>query len=87
MADAREQIREFLIADSGWTGSRESLTDELTLIENRVIDSMGLLRLVSWLEDTFGVSIPDEEIVPSNFGTIAGIAELVARKRASVSPA
>ena len=84
MAQTREQIRDFLLADGGWTDSREALTDEFPLIENRVIDSMGLLRLVSWLEDQYGVSIPDEEIVPSNFGTIAGIDELVQSKRSAV---
>jgi acyl carrier protein len=84
VAETREQIRDFLLADGGWTGSRDELTDELPLIENRVIDSMGLLRLVSWLEERYGVSIPDEEIVPANFGTIAGIDELVAAKRTGV---
>ena len=43
---------------------------------------MGLLRLVAWLESSFGVTIGDEEIVPANFGSIAAIDGLVATKRA-----
>ena len=46
-----------------------------------MIDSMGLLRLVAWLESTYGISVQDQEVVPANFGTIAQIAELVASKR------
>ncbi|HZU40906.1 MAG TPA: acyl carrier protein [Solirubrobacteraceae bacterium] len=75
-----EQIRTFLIEDLHWQGERSELTDDLPLIENHVIDSMGLLRLVSWLESTFGVTIADEEVVPANFGTIASIDALLSAK-------
>jgi acyl carrier protein len=83
VSETRDQIRDFLVSDGGWSRPREELTDDLPLIENRVIDSMGLLRLVSWLEERYGVSIPDEEIVPSNFGTISGIDELLSAKRSA----
>ncbi len=58
-------------------GSRSELTPDFPLIENHVIDSMGLLRLVAWLESTFAVEISDEDVVPANFGTIEGIEELL----------
>jgi acyl carrier protein len=77
-----ERIRDFLIDELHWQGSRSELTDDLPLIENRVIDSMGLLRLVAWLEETFGTEIADEEVVPANFGTIASIEGLLQAKRA-----
>jgi acyl carrier protein len=76
-----ERIRDFLVDDLKWQGSRSELTDDLPLIENQVVDSMSLLRLVSWLESTFGIALPDEEIVPTNFGTIAKIAALVDAKQ------
>ncbi len=79
MSDA-ERIRGFLIEELHWQGPRSELSDDLPLIENRVVDSMGLLRLVAWLEETFGVEIADEEVVPSNFGTIADIERLLAAK-------
>jgi acyl carrier protein len=84
MAGSAERIRDFLIEDLNWQGSPSELTDDLPLIENQVIDSMGLLRLVAWLEPAFGISVPDEEIVPTNFGTIAQIVHLVdARTKAA----
>ena len=79
----KEQIRTFLIEDLHWDGQRSELSDDFPLIENHVIDSMGLLHLVAWLESTFGVTIPDEEIVPANFGTIAAIDALVSAKLAA----
>jgi acyl carrier protein len=80
MSDA-DRIRDFLIEDLHWQGSREELTPELPLIEHRVLDSMGLLALVEWLESSYGVEFPDAEIVPANFGTIASIERLLSAKR------
>jgi acyl carrier protein len=77
-----EQIRDFLVSELGWEGPRSELTDHLPLIENQIIDSIGLLRLIGWLEPEFGIAIPDEDIVPANFATIGLIAELVAAKTA-----
>ena len=81
MIDATESVRDFLITEHYWQGSRDELTGDLPLIANRVIDSMGLLRLVAFLEEEFGVAIDDTEVVPANFGTIAGIAALLATKQ------
>jgi acyl carrier protein len=77
----RDQIRGFVVDELRWEGPKSELSDDLALIENHVIDSMGLLRLVAWLESTYGISVQDQEIVPANFGTIAQIAQLVASKR------
>jgi len=87
MSDATESVRDFLISEHYWQGERSELTDDVPLIANRVIDSMGLLRLVAWIEEHFGVTIDDTEVVPANFGTIAGIAELVGRKSSASSQA
>jgi acyl carrier protein len=75
-----DRIRDFLIDELHWPGSRDELTEDLPLIENRVIDSMGLLRLVAWLEEAYGAEIADHEVVPANFGTIAAIESLISTK-------
>jgi acyl carrier protein len=77
-----ERIRDFLIEEAHWQGSRAQLTDELALIENRVIDSMALLRLVAWIEGEFGIEIGDTDVVPGNFGTIERITDLIDAKLA-----
>jgi acyl carrier protein len=80
MAQPAEQIRDFLIDEANWDGPRAELTDDLPLIENRVIDSMLLLRLVAWLEAEYRVAIDDADVVPSNFGSIGQISRLLASK-------
>jgi acyl carrier protein len=48
------------------------------LIESGVIDSMALLRLTSFLEEHYGIEIPDEEIVADNFRSLGSIEAFVA---------
>jgi acyl carrier protein len=80
MSQPAERIRDFLIEEAHWDGTREELTDELQLIETHVIDSMLLLRLVAWLESEYGISIGDADVVPSNFGSIGQISRLLESK-------
>lgn len=83
--DTESRVRDFLIDEANWTGSRDELTSELPLIENHVLDSMALLRMVAWLESEFGIEIADTEVVPSNFGSIEQIGRLVDGKLAATS--
>jgi acyl carrier protein len=53
----------------------------LPLIENNLIDSLGIFHIVSFLEREFDVEVLDEELIPEHFGTIGSIARLVESKR------
>ena len=51
-----------------------------SLLDSGLIDSTGIFELVAFLEDTFGVKVEDEEIVPEVFETAAQIAAFIDRK-------
>jgi acyl carrier protein len=70
-------LRNFIISELGWRGPE--LTDDYPLLENHVIDSLGVFQIVEFLESEYGVVVPDEELVPAKFATLASIAELVDR--------
>ena len=53
---------------SHWDGERELLTPDYPLIENHVLDSLGLFTMLSFVEEQFGVEVGDEELVLENFG-------------------
>ncbi len=78
----KDQIRQWVqeTADRKGLGA---VTDTESLTENGVIDSLAIFRLVSFLEDTFGVRIADEEIVNDNFKTVDDIDRLVQSKLGS----
>ena len=56
-----------------------TITDRTALIDDGIIDSMGLLQIVSFLEARTGVRVPDDEVTPENFDTVEAIAQLVDR--------
>jgi len=52
-----------------------------SLLDSGLVDSTGIFELVSFLEETFGIKVEDEEIVPEHFETAAQVAAFVDRKR------
>jgi len=76
-----DDVRDFIVKELHWTGNPSDLTRDYPLIESHVLDSMGLLSLMSFLEEKFGVETAPEEFVPDNFGTLGRIAALIDKKR------
>jgi len=53
--------------------------DDDQLIESGIIDSLGIMTMLSFLEDKFSLQMPTEDLVPENFASISTIAALVER--------
>ena len=70
-------IRENLVPEA----LKEEIDERQHLIDQGVIDSMGLLQIMTFIEERTGVRIPDDEVTPENFQTVAAIDELVERLR------
>jgi acyl carrier protein len=83
IVDTIERLRGFVIAELGWTGPRDALTPDVDLLEEGVLDSLGIFRMVEFLEDDLGVEVDDDELVPTNFATLAAIEALVEAKQAA----
>jgi acyl carrier protein len=62
-----------------------TITDTTALIEGGIIDSMGLMQIVAFLEERAGVRVPDDDVTPDNFETIEAIDRLVSRLQAARS--
>lgn len=77
----RDQLREFIMENLAHPKGVTSFTDDEPLMETGVIDSLGIFRLVSFLEDELGVRVSDEEINPETLKNLNAIEALVIRKR------
>jgi acyl carrier protein len=75
-----ERVRSFIVAELGWAGDPALLTGNYPLIGRRVVDSLGILQLVTFLETEYRIRIGDEEVVPENLGSLDAIAGLVEAK-------
>jgi acyl carrier protein len=84
-ADAlSERIRKFILGQFPLARQR-SLRDEDSLLDNGIVDSMGVLELVHFLESEFGITITDEDLSPDNFQTVLQVASLVRAKQSASS--
>ena len=57
------------------------LGDQDSLLQRGVIDSMGVMELIAFLRDEFGIAVADEDITEANLGTLADIAHYVSTQR------
>ena len=74
------RINEYITETFLYDREEFSLTNDFPLIEQRVINSIGILRLMTFLEEEFGVTVDAEGIVLDNFETIDAMAALLLRK-------
>ena len=74
------RIRAFLDENFPPAAEGDAVPAGLSLLESGVIDSMGVLLLVTWLEQDFGFVVDDDEVVPENLDSIAAIDAFIARK-------
>ncbi len=77
-----QRIKELMASQLQWSGSWDDIDADYPLLEKQVIDSLGMIKLISLLEEEFDVEIEDDDVVPGNFRTIGHIAALVDSKTA-----
>jgi acyl carrier protein len=75
-----EEIKEF-IADITFTNPNE-IKEDTMLFEEGIFDSMGLLNLISFLEEKYGVQTNDIDLMEENFQNLNAIENYIASKRA-----
>jgi acyl carrier protein len=76
-------IREFLLGEVLYDRQLKALADDENLIEKGLLDSLGILKTVEFCEEHFGITIPDDEVLPDHMESIRAIAKLVERRRAA----
>ena len=81
---ARE-IRGFIVENFLFGESENGLQDRDSLLEQGVIDSTGVLELVSFVEENFDIKVEDEELIPENLDSIIYIVDFIIRKQTALS--
>lgn len=79
--NATQKVRDYIIEELRWSGPPGQLDSDYPLLDNSVIDSLGLMQIVQLLEKECGVEIEDHEIVRENFETLSAIENLVESKQ------
>ena len=80
MSNTADALRAF-IKENFLFGKEPDFSDDDSFLDMGLIDSTGVLELVNYLEDTHGIKVEDEELVPENLDSINLIAKFVASKQ------
>ncbi|HET9607452.1 MAG TPA: acyl carrier protein [Nitrospira sp.] len=75
-ADVRAYVVDRFLFGQG----AETLSDDASFLESGIVDSTGVLEIVMFLEQRFGIKVKDEELVPDNLDSIRNITAFVGRK-------
>jgi acyl carrier protein len=79
-ASVSVKIRQFIVSNF-YVPVAAELTDDASLLDRGIIDSTGVLELIGFLEDTFGIKVEDAEMIPENLDSIGRIAAFVTLKK------
>lgn len=74
-----KEVRDFVVANFLF-GDGAGLEDETSFLEGGIIDSTGILELVMFLENTYGIKVQPEEMLPENLDSISRVARFLTRK-------
>jgi acyl carrier protein len=85
--DIMHQIRDFIATSFLFREGRQKIGDDESLLGAGLIDSTGILELVSYLEAEFGIAVLDDEIVPENLDSVGRISAYVVMKCTQTRPA
>lgn len=79
MNDVRSKIRGFIV-ENFLFGNEDGLKDDASFLDEGIIDSTGILEMVSYLEEEFSISVDDEELVPENLDSINNVVAYLTKK-------
>jgi len=78
-----EAIREYIACNFLFDDTADTLPDDASLLQLGIIDSMGVLSLLMFAEEQFGIDVVDTEVTPDHFDSIARLTAYIDGKRAA----
>lgn len=79
--NVRLTLRAYILDSFLMSEDETALEDGQSLLDSGVIDSTGVLELIQYLEETFGIAVDDEELVPENLDSVDNLMAFVGRKQ------
>jgi acyl carrier protein len=82
--NTKDRVRSFIVSNF-YIPDASLIADDASLLERGIIDSTGILEIISFVEDAFGIDIDERDIVPANLDSVSGIVSFIARKSDKVT--
>lgn len=81
MADIELRIKQFVVDNFLFGGCVDEIPVDSSFMGTGMIDSLGVLELIAFAEEHFGVVVADEDVVPANFDSVAQLARYIHAKQ------
>lgn len=73
------EVRDFIVENFLY-GQDDNFSDDISFLEKGIIDSTGVLELVTFVEDKYGIVVQDQELVPDNFDSLNKLSSFILKK-------
>jgi acyl carrier protein len=74
-----QQVREFIVSNFLY-GQERTLRDSDSFLREGIVDSTGVLQLVMFLEETYGITVADDDLTPDNLDSIKNVSDYISRE-------
>lgn len=82
---SKSEIRNFIVENFLY-GQDNGLGDDVSFLQKGLMDSTGILELLSFIEEKYGISIDDEELIPDNFDSLNKLSAFITKKMGNSQP-
>lgn len=82
----QEDIREFIV-ENFLFGEEGGLRDDSSFLREGIVDSTGIMQLVSFIQEQYLIVIEDEELIPENLDSIQSVSMFIAEKKRAIEAA
>ncbi len=82
MQNVEELVRQYIAQNILFSNNGYPYADDASFLDEGIIDSMNVLELVAFVEEKFGITVQDQDIVPDNFDSVSKLAAYVRRQAA-----
>lgn len=81
ISQIRGEVRDYILTNFLPRENPDTLRDNDLLFESGIIDSAGAMTLIAFIEERYGLHIPDEDLFPENFATVKKAVAYISAKR------
>lgn len=78
---AENKVREFILDNYLFSDNQDDLNNSDSFLDKGIIDSTGILEVIFFLEEAFGIQVDDEEMVPENLDSVDKILAFIEKKK------
>ena len=76
-----QKVKEFILDNFLFTDDNSALANEDSFLDKGIIDSTGIMEVIMFIEEQFGISVSDEEMIPDNLDSIKNIVRYINEKQ------